>query len=118
MSEAVAPKSSVKKIALPETCAPSADGRTDETLRRLRRIEGQVRGIQRMLEQGRECNDVLTQLMAIRSGVEEVSVQIIDLHIERCLFEGVDLDPGKRAELNRSIRLMTRFHSTAADKEQ
>lgn len=69
-----------------------------------------MRGIQRMLEQGRECNDVLTQLMAIRSGVEEVSVQIIDLHIERCLFEGIDLDPAKRADLNRSIRLMTRFH--------
>lgn len=65
-----------------------------------------------MLEQGRECNDVLTQLMAIRSGVEEVSVQIIDLHIERCLFEGIEIDPTKRAELNRSIRLISRFHTS------
>src|SRR5712692_170764 len=94
-----------------ETCSVPVDGTTAETLQRLRRIEGQVRGIQRMLEQGRECNDVLTQLMAIRSGVEEVSVQIIDLHIERCLFEGIEIDDAKRADLNRSIRLMTRFHT-------
>ncbi len=92
-----------------DSCTLPVDPRTAETLRRLRRIEGQVRGIQRMLEQGRECNDVLTQLMAIRSGLDEVSVQIIDLHIERCLFDGLDLDPAKRADLNRSIRLMTRF---------
>jgi DNA-binding FrmR family transcriptional regulator len=97
-----------------ESCALPVDARTAETLRRLRRIEGQVRGIQRMLEQGRECNDVLTQLMAIRSGVDEVSVQIIDLHIERCLLDGLDLDPGKRADLNRSLRLMTRFQPSAS----
>jgi DNA-binding FrmR family transcriptional regulator len=95
-----------------DSCAVPLDGRTSDTLQRLRRIEGQVRGIQRMLEQGRECNDVLTQLMAIRSGVEEVSVQIIDLHIERCLFEGIEIDPTKRAELNRSIRLISRFHTS------
>lgn len=98
-------------VADTESCSIPVDSRTSETLQRLRRIEGQVRGIQRMLEQGRECNDVLTQLMAIRSGVEEVSVQIIDLHIERCLFEGIEIDPTKRAELNKSIRLMTRFHT-------
>jgi DNA-binding FrmR family transcriptional regulator len=95
-------------------CALPADPRTAETLRRLRRIEGQVRGIQRMLEQGRECNDVLTQLAAIRSGVDEVSVQIIDLHIERCLLNGLDLGPETRADLNRSIRLMARSRPASA----
>jgi CsoR family transcriptional regulator, copper-sensing transcriptional repressor len=94
-----------------DTCTVPIDARTSDTLTRLRKIEGQVRGIQRMLEQARECNDVLTQLMAIRSGVEEVSVQIIDLHIERCLFQGVEIDPATRADLNRTIRLMTRFHT-------
>lgn len=93
-----------------DACAAPVDGRTAETVRRLRRIEGQVRGIQRMLEQGRECNDVLTQLMAIRRGVDEVSLQIVDLHIERCLFDGLTIDESKRAELNRSLRLMMRFH--------
>ena len=67
---------------------PGPDPFTAEIVHRLRRIEGQVRGIQRMLEDGRECNDVLTQLMAIRSGVEQVSLQIVDLHIERCVFRG------------------------------
>jgi CsoR family transcriptional regulator, copper-sensing transcriptional repressor len=107
----------LKTSTVPASCTPPTDARTSETLRRLRRIEGQVRGIQRMLEQGRECNDVLTQLMAIRSGVEEVSVQIIDLHIERCLFDGIEIDAAKRAELNRSIRLMTRFHPVTPESE-
>jgi DNA-binding FrmR family transcriptional regulator len=97
-----------------DTCSVPADEGRTETLRRLRRIEGQVRGIQRMLEQGRECNDVLTQLMAIRRGVDEVSVQIVDLHIERCVFAGVEIEETKRADLNRSLRLMTRFQYAPA----
>ena len=91
------------------TCRPAVDERTPETLRRLRRIEGQVRGIQRMLEQGRECNDVLTQLMAIRSGLDQVSLQIIDLHIDRCILDGISVDAGKRSELQRALRLMARM---------
>jgi DNA-binding FrmR family transcriptional regulator len=91
------------------TCRPAAGERTPETLRRLRRIEGQVRGIQRMLEQGRECNDVLTQLMAIRSGLDQVSLQIIDLHIDRCVLDGISVDAGKRAELQRALRVMARM---------
>lgn len=94
-------------------CAAPADAFTADIVHRLRRIEGQVRGIQRMLEDGRECNDVLTQLMAIRSGVDQVSLQIIDLHIDRCLFSDVALSSATRAELNKSLRLLTRFASAA-----
>ena len=101
-----------------DACAAPPDGRTADTLRRLRRIEGQVRGIQRMLEQGRECNDVLTQLLAIRRGVDEVSLHIVDLHIERCIFDGVAIDDAKRAELQRSMRLMTRLHSAPAAESE
>ena len=93
----------------PEFCAPAADAFKSDIIRRLRRIEGQVRGIQRMLEQGRECNDVITQLMAIRSGVDQVSLQIVDLHIDRCLFPEIAVDPATRTELSRSLRLLSRF---------
>jgi CsoR family transcriptional regulator, copper-sensing transcriptional repressor len=100
-----------------EFCTLPADAATGDILRRLRRIEGQVRGIQRMLEQGRECNDVLTQLMAIRSGLDQVSLQIVDSHIDRCLFADMEIEPVKRAELNRSLRLITRFGSGAMESQ-
>lgn len=83
--------------------------RTPETLRRLRLIEGQVRGIQRMLEQGRECGDVINQLLAIRSGLDEVSLQIIDLHIDRCVLNGISVEGDKRSQLQQALRLMARF---------
>lgn len=86
----------------------TADSRSRDTVRRLRRIEGQVRGIQRMLEQGRECGDVLTQLMAIRSGLDEVSLLLVDLHIDRCILDGTEIDPSRRERLVRALRLMTR----------
>ena len=50
---------------------------------RLRRIEGQVQGIQRMLDTGRECEEVLTQIMAVRSSLDQVGV----------LLMGSPLDP-------------------------
>jgi DNA-binding FrmR family transcriptional regulator len=103
-----------RRSAAADFCNTGPDPFTADIVHRLRRIEGQVRGIQRMLEDGRECNDVLTQLMAIRSGVEQVSLQIVDLHIERCVFADMPIDAGRRAELNRSLRLMTRVSSTNA----
>ncbi len=53
----------------------------EATLLRLRRIEGQVRGLQRMLSQGDECNDVLTQMMAVRAGLEQVSLVLFDYRV-------------------------------------
>ena len=93
------------------------DTRTEDAVHRLRRIEGQVRGIQRMLEQCRECGDVLTQLMAIRSGLDEVSAQIIDIHIDRCVLDGVEIDESKRTALGRALRLMSRFPDSTAARE-
>lgn len=97
--------------------APDADVDITGTLQRLRRIEGQIRGIQRMLTEGRECQDVLTQLMAIRSGVDEVSLLIVDLHIGRCILDGISLDDERRSELLRVLRAMTRFSPSAGSNE-
>jgi len=56
-------------------------------LSRLRRIEGQIRGIQRMLEEDRVCEDIVTQLMAARSSLDQVGVRLLDHHVERCLCD-------------------------------
>ncbi len=61
----------------------------DQVLRRLRRIEGQVRGLQRMVEEDRYCIDVLTQLTAVRAALAQVGVQVLDAHARGCLTAAV-----------------------------
>src|SRR3989304_413756 len=85
---------------------------TEALLARLRRIEGQVRGGHRMLAEGRVCEDVLTQLMAARSGLDQVGLLIMDHHIEHCLLSGLPSDAGLR-NLQQALRLWLRFGAPA-----
>ena len=52
--------------------------------RRLRRIEGQVRGIERMLAEDRDCIEILTQIAAVTSALERVALRILDDHVADC----------------------------------
>jgi DNA-binding FrmR family transcriptional regulator len=81
---------------------------TEALLARLRRIEGQIRGIHRMVSEDRMCEDVLTQLMAARSGLDQVGLLIMDHHIEHCLLEGLPDQEGLR-NLQSALRLWLRF---------
>ncbi|HET9476224.1 MAG TPA: metal-sensitive transcriptional regulator [Dehalococcoidia bacterium] len=86
----------------------SADPDTEALLTRLRRIEGQIRGIHRMLAENRVCEDVVTQLMAARSSLDQVGLLIIDRHIDKCLVG--DADPAQALEnLQQALRLWLRF---------
>ncbi|MBK8470339.1 MAG: metal-sensitive transcriptional regulator [Actinomycetales bacterium] len=59
--------------------------RKDDHLRRLRRIEGQVRGISRMVEEDTYCIDVLTQLSAATRALQSVALGLLDDHMAHCL---------------------------------
>jgi len=65
----------------------------DETkvkaLGRLRRIEGQVQGIQRMVEEGKDCVDILLQLTAVEGAVEQVQRLLLGRHIESCVADAI-----------------------------
>jgi len=61
----------------------------DDLLVRLRRIEGQVRGIQQMVEQDRYCIDVLTQIAAATRALEQVALGMLDDHLRHCVAEAV-----------------------------
>lgn len=82
---------------------PSAEA----LLARLRRIEGQIRGIHKMLEEDRVCEDIVTQLMAVRSSLDQVGLLIIDRHVDRCLAD----QPPEQAlrDLQSALRLWLRF---------
>ena len=66
---------------------------------RLSRMEGQLRGIQRMMEEGKDCQDVITQLSAVRSGVERA----IGLIVSENLVECVRAAEGNEEQVNESI---------------
>jgi len=85
----------------------------DDITTRLRRIEGQARGIQKMLEEGRECEDMLTQTMAIRSAVDQVGARLMEYHLDRCLLEGFDCDEERMTALRGALKLWTRFGQPA-----
>ena len=62
----------------------------DAYLKRLRRIEGQVRGVHRMVEQDQYCIDVLTQISAIQSALKAVSLGLLDEHLNHCVAGAVE----------------------------
>ena len=61
----------------------------DEYLKRLRRIEGQIRGIARMVEQDDYCIDVLTQVSAATKALQAVALGLMDEHLKHCVREAV-----------------------------
>ena len=61
----------------------------DDHLRRLRRIEGQVRGLQRMIEHDEYCIDILTQVSAATRALQAVSLGLLDEHLGHCVAEAI-----------------------------
>jgi DNA-binding FrmR family transcriptional regulator len=64
-----------------------AHGTKGDYLKRLRRIEGQVRGIQRMVEEEQYCIDILTQISAATKALQAVSLSLLDEHLSHCVVE-------------------------------
>jgi|YNPBryantNP2012_1023418.scaffolds.fasta_scaffold00247_7 DNA-binding FrmR family transcriptional regulator len=59
--------------------------RREDILLRLRRIEGQVRGVQRMVDEGRDCREIIIQVAAIKSALTSVSSQVLQCYARNCL---------------------------------
>jgi DNA-binding FrmR family transcriptional regulator len=66
---------------------PGYDERKEGLLRRLRRVEGQVRGLQQMVEADRYCIDVLTQVSASTKALQAVAVELLDDHLRHCVAD-------------------------------
>ncbi|MEO8266022.1 MAG: metal-sensitive transcriptional regulator [Ilumatobacteraceae bacterium] len=74
-------------------------------LKRLRRIEGQIRGLQRMIDEDTYCIDVLTQVSAATKALQSVAVGLLDQHVRHCVANAVADDP---ADADRMITEATR----------
>jgi DNA-binding FrmR family transcriptional regulator len=67
------------------TIAPGYSGSKDSQLKRLRRIEGQIRGLQRMVEEEQYCIDILTQVSAATKALQSFSLGLLDEHLAHCV---------------------------------
>jgi DNA-binding FrmR family transcriptional regulator len=82
----------------------------DQLLKRLRRIEGQVRGVEGMVEEERYCVDVLTQIAAVQAALDKVALGLLDEHARHCVIEGPEQLKDERTEelMGAVARLMRR----------
>ena len=82
-------------------------GGKDAMINRLRRIEGQIRGLQRMIEDDRDCEEVLIQINAVTSAIQKVKEVILKEYVSRCLLEYEAT--GDRSKLDSLISLVSRY---------
>jgi DNA-binding FrmR family transcriptional regulator len=80
---------------MPETTTHGYTAEKDALLKRLRRLEGQVRGVQGMVEEDRYCIDIVTQITAIQAALDKVALGLLEDHTEHCVIGG---EPDKQAE--------------------
>jgi len=72
-------------------------GEKEALRKRLRRIEGQVRGIARMVDEDRYCIDILTQIGAVQAAVEQVALGLVDGHVRHCMVSAGKQDRAEKA---------------------
>jgi DNA-binding FrmR family transcriptional regulator len=82
----------------------------DVLIKRLKRIEGQVRGIEKMIESGRDCESVITQLTAVRSAIEGVGSLVLNNYMKLCFRETDQADSDGLCSLARAIGIWGRVH--------
>jgi len=82
----------------PKTETRGYSASREQLLGRLRRIEGQVRGVEKMVEEDRYCIDVLTQISAIQAALDKVSLGLLDGHARHCVMGAEGADRSERTE--------------------
>ena len=78
-------------------------------LSRMKRIEGQVRGIQRMIDEGKECEDILVQVRAVRSALQSANKLILKRYMLRCYAETMEDGEHHSDSLDKFINVLTGF---------
>lgn len=81
-----------------------------DLLAALRRIEGQARGVQRMIEEGRPCDEVVRQVSAMRGAVDRFNHRLVASNLQSCLADA-DLGPQIRQRLRRGLLALSEIRS-------
>jgi DNA-binding FrmR family transcriptional regulator len=74
---------------------PGYSDQKEDVQARLSRIEGQVRGIQRMVDEDRYCIDVLTQVNAVKAAIDQVALSLLEDHVRHCVADAIKAGEGE-----------------------
>ncbi len=77
---------------------PGYKASKEQLLKRLARVEGQVRGVTRMIEEDRYCIDVLTQIQAAEAALNGIALGLLDDHVRHCMQEGTTKQRAEKAD--------------------
>ena len=88
-SQAVVPDADLRRSGLIDRLAHLDEQERRDVLNRLSRIEGQVRGLARMVDEDKYCVDVLKQTYAVRRAIEKMEQLMLDNHLHTCVLEGI-----------------------------
>lgn len=87
---------------------PRTDQEQKSIVNRLKRIEGQVRGIQKMIEEDRYCIDILVQISAIQAALRKASYSITERHMKHCVTHAIETGDGETA-IDELLEVMKQF---------
>src|SRR4051794_2105354 len=101
-------------MATTEKKVPGYTADKEQLMKRLARIEGQVRGIARMIDEDRYCIDILTQLGAVDTALEAVAIKVLEDHVQHCVAGALASgDPKEANEKSRELlEAVQRFAKT------
>ncbi|WP_325389044.1 metal-sensitive transcriptional regulator [Desulfitobacterium sp.] len=83
---------------------------TQKILIRLKTVRGHVAAVERMIEEGKDCDEVLHQLLAIRSAVQKVSVVIAQRYTNICLIEALEKGENQQEVMNKAIETLMKLN--------
>ncbi len=80
-----------------------------DLLMRLKRIEGQVRGIQKMIEEDRYCVDILVQISAIKNALQKVAFPLLEVHTRGCVVDAIQNQHGENEKIEELMEVFRQF---------
>ena len=89
----------VQEAASPRKAVAVDSELKDRNLKRLRRIEGQVRGLQKMVDEDRYCADILTQISSVHEALRSVGRELMRNHLKHCATAAIAAGPGEAGEM-------------------
>lgn len=93
----------------PQGHTHSYDALKPDLLLRLKRIEGQVRGIQKMIEEERYCVDILVQISAIRNALQKVAFPLLESHTHGCVVDAITNKEGEQQKIDELMDVFRQF---------
>lgn len=75
---------------------------------RLKRIEGQIRGVMNMMQEGKDCKEVVTQLSAVRSAIDRTMGVIVSTNLEQCIRENIEIGEGTDTLVKEAVELLVK----------